>query len=206
MRPEGLDTMREMVAFRAKVPLEALTVIMYVPVEVEVVVERVSVDVVDSPDARTRLVWLSEIAGPDGEDVAVMVMFPEKPLRLCRRSCVELLPPAATVSWADPADILKSGRGFTLTRTIVLWMSVPLAPVMVTLKPPWDVPETVRVELFEPVTLVGLSTAFTEGSEVVAESSTAPVNPSRLETVMVEFPEPFSSKLTVVGAAAIAKS
>ena len=78
--------MREMVAFRTKVPLEALTVIMYVPVEVEVVVERVSVDVVDSPDARTRLVWLSEIAGPDGEDVAVMVMFPEKPLRLCRRS------------------------------------------------------------------------------------------------------------------------
>jgi len=109
MRPEGLDTMREMVAFRTKVPLEALTVIVYVPVEVEVVVKRVSVDVVDSPDARTRLAWLSEIAGPDGEDVAVMVMFPEKPLRLCRRSCVELLPPAATVSWADPAEILKSG-------------------------------------------------------------------------------------------------
>src|SRR2546426_5441917 len=109
MRPEGLDTMKEMVAFRTKVPLEALTVIVYVPVEVEVVVKRVSVDVVDSPDARTRLAWLSEIAGPDGEDVAVMVVFSEKPLRRCRRSCVELLPPAATVKWAGPAEILKMG-------------------------------------------------------------------------------------------------
>src|SRR2546427_5124031 len=114
MRPEGLDTMREMVAFRTKVPLEALTVIVYVMVEVEVVVERVSVDVVDSPDARTRLVWLSEIAGPDGEDVAVMGMFSEKPLTLFRRSCVELFPPAATVSWADSREIIKTGLGFTV--------------------------------------------------------------------------------------------
>src|SRR2546425_3598152 len=96
MRPEGLDTMREMVAFRTKVPLEALTVIVYVPVEVEVVVKRVSVDVVDSPDARTRLAWLSEIAGPDGEDVAVMVMFPEKTLGVFRRSWVEILSPAGS--------------------------------------------------------------------------------------------------------------
>src|SRR5437899_12336752 len=109
MRPDGLDTMREMVAFRTKVPLEPLTVIMYVPAEVEVVVKRVSGAVVDSPDARTRLAWLSEIAGPDGEAVAVMVMFPEKPLSACRRSGVELLPPAATVNWAEPAGILKLG-------------------------------------------------------------------------------------------------
>src|SRR2546425_13327105 len=100
MRPEGLDTMREMVAFRTKVPLEALTVIVYVPVEVEVVVKRVSVDVVDSPDARTRLAWLSEIAGPDGEDVAVMVMFPEKPVGRCRGRCGELLSPGGTVRLA----------------------------------------------------------------------------------------------------------
>src|SRR2546427_5696559 len=109
MRPEGLDTMREMVAFRTKVPLEALTVIVYVMVEVEVVVERVSVDVVDSPDARTRLVWLSEIAGPDGEDVAVMGMFSEETLSLLRGSGGELLPPAAPVSLGHPPVILKSG-------------------------------------------------------------------------------------------------
>src|SRR2546425_12908462 len=114
MRPEGLDTMREMVAFRTKVPLEALTVIVYVPVEVEVVVKRVSVDVVDSPDARTRLAWLSEIAGPDGEDVAVMGVFSEKPLRVCRGSCVGLLSPAASVYLGDPAEIIKWGCGFTL--------------------------------------------------------------------------------------------
>src|SRR2546427_2803515 len=100
MRPEGLDTMREMVAFRTKVPLEALTVIVYVPVEVEVVVKRVSVDVVDSPDARTRLAWLSEIAGPDGEDVAVMVIVSEKPLGVFRGSCEELLAPPATFTSA----------------------------------------------------------------------------------------------------------
>src|SRR2546425_3293054 len=104
MRPEGLDTMREMVAFRTKVPLEALTVIVYVPVEVEVVVKRVSVDVVDSPDARTRLAWLSEIAGPDGEDVAVMGVFSEKAVRVCRGSCVELFTPAAYVKWADSPE------------------------------------------------------------------------------------------------------
>src|SRR2546426_9930620 len=103
MRPEGLDTMREMVAFRTKVPLEALTVIVYVMVEVEVVVERVSVDVVDSPDARTRLVWLSEIAGPDGEDVAVMGMFSEKPVKDLRRRWVGIFRPAATVRWGPPA-------------------------------------------------------------------------------------------------------
>jgi len=78
--------MREMVAFRPNVPLEAVTVIVYVPVEVEVIVERVRMEVVDPPDARTRLVWLNETTGPDGEDAAVRVMFPEKPLRLCRRS------------------------------------------------------------------------------------------------------------------------
>src|SRR3989442_8202753 len=100
MRPEGLDTMREMVAFRTKVPLEALTVIVYVPVEVEVVVERVSVDVVDSPDERTKLVWLSEIAGPDGEDVAVMGEFLQKPVTRCRRNRAELFPPAPTFKWA----------------------------------------------------------------------------------------------------------
>src|SRR2546428_4173531 len=121
MRPEGLDTMREMVAFRTKVPLEALTVIVYVPVEVEVVVKRVSVDVVDSPDARTRLAWLSEIAGPDGEDVAVMGMFSEKPVRLFRGSCVEIFPPAAPVNSGDPPVKLKSGLGVTLKSTLIAW-------------------------------------------------------------------------------------
>src|SRR2546427_4746370 len=114
MRPEGLDTMREMVAFRTKVPLEALTVIVYVPVEVEVVVERVSVDVVDSPDERTKLVWLSEIAGPDGEDVAVMGVFSEKPLALCRRRWGGIFSPAASLRWAGPPGVLKSGLGFTV--------------------------------------------------------------------------------------------
>src|SRR2546425_13129114 len=113
MRSEGLDTMREMVAFRTKVPLEALTVIVYVMVEVEVVVERVSVDVVDSPDARTRLVWLSEIAGPDGEDVAAMVMFSQKALTLLRRGRGELLSPGGTFWLADAVRVIKSGWGCT---------------------------------------------------------------------------------------------
>src|SRR2546426_11732774 len=116
MRPEGLDTMREMVAFRTKVPLEALTVIVYVPVEVEVVVKRVSVDVVDSPDARTRLAWLSEIAGPDGEDVAVVVRFSKKTVRRWQRGCVEIVAAAASVNWGDPAEDIKSGWGVTSKR------------------------------------------------------------------------------------------
>src|SRR2546428_10508662 len=103
MRPEGLDTMREMVAFRTKVPLEALTVIVYVPVEVEVVVKRVSVDVVDSPDARTRLAWLSEIAGPDGEDVAGMGVFSEEAVRGFRGKGVGIIAPAGAGQRAGPA-------------------------------------------------------------------------------------------------------
>src|SRR5260370_15442877 len=110
MRPDGLDTMREMVAFRAKVPPEALTVIMYVPVEVEVVVERVSVDVVDSPDARTRLVWLSEIAGPDGEDVAVIGVFSNETFWICKRRFGGLFSPAAAFILASLPARHKSGR------------------------------------------------------------------------------------------------
>jgi hypothetical protein len=95
---------------------------------------------------------------------------------------------------------------WTVTVSAREWESEPVVPVTVTVKIPAEDPDTVRVEVPEPATLVGLKMAVRLASEVVADNATVPENPLRPVTVIVEVPELPAAKAIVVGLAAIVKS
>ena len=85
-------------------------------------------------------------------------------------------------------------------------MSDPSVPVTRTVNDPAAVPETVRVEVPEPATLVGLRVAVKLESEGTAVRATESENPLTAVTVIVDVPDPPAVKPMVVGEAAIVKS
>ena len=66
--------------------------------------------------------------------------------------------------------------------------------------------EQLRVEVPEPVTLVGVRVQVRPAGEMLEVSETIPLKPLTVATVMVEVPEPPALKLMLVGLAEIVKS
>ena len=107
--------------------------------------------------------------------------------------------PALTVTLVGAAAIVKS---WTTKVTVTLWVRLPLVPVT----PTWTVPATAkvhdRVELPDPVTLVGDS----EHEVLLVVRATTPAKPLRPVMVMVEVPALPALTVTLDGAAVIVKS
>jgi hypothetical protein len=83
---------------------------------------------------------------------------------------------------------------------------VPLVPVTVTVYIP-AIPEHERVDVPEPVTLVGVRVQVSPVvGLVLATMFTIPLKPLRAETVIVEVPTTPALTVTVVGFAEIVKS
>ena len=66
--------------------------------------------------------------------------------------------------------------------------------------------EQLRVEVPEPVTLVGVNVHVRPAGDTAAVSDTTPLNPLTAATVIVELPEPGDWKVKLVGLAAMVKS
>jgi hypothetical protein len=110
--------------------------------------------------------------------------------------------PALTVSEVGLADKVKLAGGLTLNVTVTEWVSVPLVPVTDTMNVPVPVKVHVRVELPDPVTLVG-----DRAQDVLfVVRFTTPLKPWRAVTVIVEDAPVFVTAFTVVGVAAMVKS
>jgi hypothetical protein len=97
---------------------------------------------------------------------------------------------------------VKLAGGLTLNVTVTEWVSVPLVPVTDTMNVPVPVKVHVRVELPDPVTLVG-----DRAQDVLfVVRFTTPLKPWRAVTVIVEDAPVFVTAFTVVGVAAMVKS
>ena len=112
--------------------------------------------------------------------------------------------------WAGltaPAEIWKSACGVKVTVTVRV--SVPLAPLTVTLKAVVHVPPAVRVAVLGVgrVTLAGdMVLVHPVGGVVVIVRAMVPVKPLIAFAVIVEVDVPGGTKLTVVGLAVRLKS
>jgi hypothetical protein len=72
--------------------------------------------------------------------------------------------------------------------TVVLWVSVPLVPLIVSVYVPAGVEalvDTVKVELPEPATDVGLNVGVAPVGRPLALNATLPVNPAIADTLVV---------------------
>src|SRR6266550_1714869 len=91
--------------------------------------------------------------------------------------------------------------------TVVLWDSAPFVPVTVTAKLPLVVAVHERVEVPEPVTLVGVRVQVMPVAGLLVEVKlTTPANPLTAVMVIVEVPAWLTLTVTLVGLAAIVKS
>jgi len=100
------------------------------------------------------------------------------------------MPPGETVTLEGVAPMVKSGELEALTTkvTVVLWLREPLVPVMVSVYEPAGVVVevvTVRVEVPEPATEVGLNTPVVPEGRPLTPNVTVPVNPFNGATVAV---------------------
>jgi hypothetical protein len=190
-------------------------VIVYVPGGVAAVVENVKVEVPVEPGVKLTLVGLRAAVAPVavGETVADRATLPVNP-RL----------PTVTVDVAEWLETMLAGLAadavtvkspVTVTDTVAVWDSVPLAPVTVTVYVPAGVDAVVAiVRVLVPVEpgvrliLVGANVNVmpVAAGATAAESATLPVNP-RLLAVIVEVALLPATKLAGVAApAAIVKS
>ncbi len=101
-----------------------------------------------------------------------------------------MLPPAITVCELGEAETEKSGVGgaFTTNPTVVVWLKLPLLPVMVRVALPagvLEVVDTVRVEVVLPLIEAGLNEAVAPAGRPLTLSVTVPLNPFKAVTVVV---------------------
>jgi hypothetical protein len=114
--------------------------------------------------------------------------------------------PAAVVTLTGIGVTEKSGRA-TLYETVAEWDGVPLVPVTVTVKLPLVVAVQDRVELPEPVILVGVTAqVIPVVGDNVAVRLTTPPNPLAEATVIVDIPAWSTLTATLVGLAERVKS
>jgi len=191
-------------------PLTPVTVTVYVPDGVDVVVAIVSVEGAVPPETSVTLVGLIVVVRPVavGDAAALRFTVPANPELVSVHVDVAELPARKLAGVAAAHEIAKSAP--TVTVTAAVW-ETPLVPVIVIVYVPpgvVDVVEIVSVEVaVEPgvrLTLVGAKAVvgpFVTTGETVAERATLPVKP-RLLTVMVEVAEP--PGLMVAGDAALA--
>src|SRR3954470_14372135 len=121
--------------------------------------------------------------------------------------------PLAIETELGDAEIVKLGVGtlVTVRLTVVVWVTLPPVPVMVTVEVPRvAVEETVKVsvELPEPGAAIeaGLKEAVTPAGRPEAESEMALLKPPETAVVTVTLPEPLCAIDAEPGAAAMVKS
>ena len=154
--------------------------------------------IVTVPVAALRVVdkvnVLEPIAGLGLKDAVVPLCMPEaesvtlpaKPLlgMMVMRARPLLLRPILRL--AGVADKLKFGAPLTAKEIVVELLTLPLTPLMVTVKVPMAaLVLAVKVKVLVLVVLVGLNDAVTPPGRPEAERMTAPLNPLSGVTVMV---------------------
>jgi hypothetical protein len=154
--------------------------------------------IVTVPVAALRVVdkvkVLEPIAGLGLNDAAVPLCMPEaesatfpaKPLlgMMVMMAVPLLLRPILRL--AGVADKVKFGAPLTAKESIVELLTLPLTPLMVTVKVPMAaLVLAVKVKVLVPVVLAGLNDAVTPPGRPEAERLTAPLNPLSGVTVMV---------------------
>lgn len=145
-------------------------------------------------------------AGVEADTVKATV--PVKPLTAV--TVIVEVPDALGNIWVGltaPAVIWKSACGVKVTGTV--WVSVPLAPLTVTVNATVHVPPAVRVDVLGvgSVTLVGDNVLVQpDGGVEVIVRVMLPVKPLIALAVIVEVDVPGGTKLTVVGLAVRLKS
>ncbi len=145
-------------------------------------------------------------ARPAGDTVLVRVTVPVKPLIGATVMVEVAATPTFTLALVGLAVTVKSGMA-TLNVTVVLWDSAPFVPVTVTAKLPLVVAVHERVEVPEPVTLVGVRVQVMPVAGLLVEVKlTTPANPLTAVMVIVEVPAWLTLTGTLVGLAAIVKS
>lgn len=170
----------------ARLPLVPVMVNVKVPDGVEVVVVT---DMVDEPEPVTD-VGLKLALAPAGNPPTLKLTLPPNPPDPVTVAVYEVLPPAVTVAEAGVAEIEKSPTtgAFTTSVTEAVWLSVPLAPVIVNGKLPVGVVlavVTVKVEEPDVVTEVGLKLAVAPVGSPLTLKFTVPVKPPVGLTVTV---------------------
>jgi hypothetical protein len=144
---------------------------------------------------------------PAGETDEVRVTVPVKPL-IGATVMVEVPDAPATIVTVVGLALTEKSATATLKVTVALCDKVPLVPMTVTVKVPGPDAVHDRVEVPDPVTLVGLRvhvSAVVVG-EIVSVRLTTPPNPLRAAMVMVELLVPPTFIVLLVGFAVIVKS
>ena len=180
--------------FTTKVTAVECTRLPLVPVMVSVkvpdgVVVLVLTDIVDEPEPVTE-VGLKLALAPAGNPLTLKVTLLAKPPEPVTVVVYDVFPPAATVAEAGVAEMEKSPTtgAFTTSVTKVVWLTVPLVPVIVNGKLPVGVVlavVTVKVEEPDVVTDAGLKLAVAPVGSPLTLRFTVPVNPSVGVTVTV---------------------
>lgn len=157
-----------------------------VPVIVKVkvpagVVALVVTDMVDDPEPVTEA-GLKLALAPAGNPLTLKLTLLANPPDPVTVAVYDVFPPAVTVAEAGVAEMEKSPTtgAFTTSVTVVVWLRVPLVPVMVNGKLPVGVVlavVTVMVEEPEVVTEAGLKLAVAFAGSPPTLRLTVPVNP-----------------------------
>jgi hypothetical protein len=161
-------------------------------------------DSIEVPEAIT-LVGFKVAVSPEG-DATDSVTTPVN--ELTAPILIDPVPelPAVIVIVAGVAVIVKSGAPVTTTETMIEWPREPLAAVTLMKKDPAADPETVRVDVPEPMRNEVLRLAVRLAAEGMAAILTFPLKPDRLVTVIVDVPDPPATKVRLDGLAEIVKS
>jgi hypothetical protein len=143
---------------------------------------------------------------PAGDTALVRATVPVNPFTGATVIVEVAATPTFTLTLVGLAVTVKSGIA-TLNVTVALCDNVPLVPVTVTTKLPLVVAVHDRVEVPEPVTLVGVRVHVMPVAGLLVEAKlTTPANPFTAVTVIVEVPAWLTLTATLVGLATIVKS
>jgi hypothetical protein len=132
------------------------------------------------------LAGLNDAVTPLGKPLAARLTLPVKPPVGFTVIVLGTLLPCTTPRVLGEADSVKLGGSVTVRLTVVVCVSEPDVPVMVTVAPP-VVAEllAVKVRVLVPVVLAGLNNAVTPLGKPVAARLTLPVKPPAGFTVIV---------------------
>jgi hypothetical protein len=169
------------------VKLPEVPVMVTVTVTVDAVLLAVSVNVL----VLIVLVGLNEAVTPLGRPEADKLTLPLKPF--CGVTVMVLVPlvPWVIAKLLGDAESVKlgTGSGFTVRKTVVVFVKLPEAPVMVTVTVPVAAPlPAASVSVLVLVVLVGLNAAVTPLGRPEADKLTLPLKPFWGVTVMVLVP------------------
>jgi len=166
-------------------PLVPVTVTVTVPTAAELSTFKVRIDV---PGAMTEG-GLRPAVMPPGRPLTVKSTVPLKPFREPTEIVLLPLLPCATVRLVGEADSEKFGAAVTVSVMLVVWVRLPLVPVMVTVAVPVVAePLAVNVRVLVLVVLAGLNVAVTPAGRPEADKLTLPLKPFKSVSVIVVVP------------------